>query len=829
MSQPAPSQEEIGALAPLIEAVLDPALIVDPRGAILAWNGLAEAFYGWSKKEAIGRQMAELIIPAIYHKPAKPYLQRHEDGSVSDQRVDIITMHRDGRKIPVEMSTAAVPGTNRALFMVILRDLSQRRTSEQRLAVSEESLRLATDAAEVGTWDVDVPNDILNWPRRTRAMFGILDDAPCTIADFYARLHPDDLAETKRRFAAALDPELRSNYNVEYRTIGRDDGVVRWIAAKGKGLFDRRGRCIRAVGATIDITAHKHAQARNMFMQELTDVLRRADVETALRDACEMMGRFFDVSRVGLGSLDPSGDYLDFATCWAAEGIRPLIGRLPARMFGRRIVNKLNDGETVVVDNLAKAPIADDVDLTVGGQDTHTRAILVVPFVRAGRLRSIVYLNNRTPRAWTSEDVAFMEQVAERTSEIIARNEAEEALRALNASLEARVEERTTALHATEAALRQAQKMEAVGQLTGGIAHDFNNLLTVIIGNIDMATRRLPDNADDRTRRAIDNALRGAERAATLTQRLLAFSRRQPLKPKPTRIDELITGMFELLARAIGETVEIQASAPPDTWPVEIDASQLENSLLNLAVNARDAMPNGGFLVIGATNQVVSTSNMADHPGIDPGAYVVITVSDTGVGMTEDVAARAFEPFFTTKEVDKGTGLGLSMVYGFVKQSGGDTIIRSVVGQGTSVSLYLPRMFGRNVEYPAVIEPRGDLGTAHETILVVEDDASVRNLSVDSLAELGYHVYEAVDGPAALRLIEEQPIDLIFTDMVMPGMSGLDLARSVRSVRPDIRILFTSGYARGEGAALDPGSALLQKPFTFHQLAKKIRETLNAP
>ncbi|SDC97417.1 PAS domain S-box-containing protein [Sphingomonas sp. YR710] len=827
MSQPAPSQEEIGALAPLIEAVLDPALIVDARGGILAWNGFAAASFGWSKEEAVGRAMLELIIPEAYRKPKSPYLLREKDGGISDQRADIITMHRDGRKLPMEMSTAAVPGTNRAMFMVILRDLSQRRTNEQRLALSEESLRLATEAAEVGTWDFDVPNNILNCCRRTRAMFGIFDDSPCTNVDFYARLHPDDHAETARRFAATLDPELRSNYDVEYRTTGRDDGVVRWIAAKGKGVFDRRGRCIRAVGATIDITARKQAEARNLFMQELKDVLRRTNVETALRDACEMMGRFFDTSRVGFGTLDPSGDYLDFPVCWSAEGIRPLIGRLPSATFGRRIVKKLNDGETVVIDNLARAAIADDVDLTLGGQEIHTRAILVVPFVRAGRLRSIVYLNNREPRAWSSEDIAFMEQVAERTSESIARNEAEEALRALNASLEARVEERTAALHATEDALRQAQKMEAVGQLTGGIAHDFNNLLTVIMGNIDMATRRLPDNVDDRARRAIENAQRGAERAATLTQRLLAFSRRQPLKPKPTRIDELITGMSELLARAIGETVRIQTTAPPDTWPVEIDPSQLENSLLNLAVNARDAMPDGGHLVIGATNQVVSTSNLADHSGIDPGAYVVITVSDTGTGMTEDVAARAFEPFFTTKDVGKGTGLGLSMVYGFVKQSGGDTIIRSAVGQGTTVSLYLPRMFGRNVEHPVVIEARGDFGTAHETVLVVEDDASVRHLSVSSLSELGYHVHEAADGPAALRLIEEQPIDLIFTDMVMPGMSGLELARSVRSARPDIHILFTSGYARSEGAPLDPGYDLLQKPFTFHQLAKKIRETLD--
>ncbi len=408
---------------------------------------------------------------------------------------------------------------------------------------------------------------------------------------------------------------------------------------------------------------------------------------------------------------------------------------------------------------------------------------------------------------------------------------AETGLRELNDTLESRVAEEIASRQQMEEALRQSQKMEAVGQLTGGIAHDFNNLLTVIIGNVDMAARRLGDHADPRIRRALENAAKGAERASTLTQRLLAFSRRQPLDPKPTDIGRLLRGMADLLTRSIGESVRIEMSAPPDLWRVEVDPNQLENALLNLAVNARDAMDGDGILRITAGNATAAPGSTA-RSRLELGDYVSIAVADTGSGMSPETIERAFDPFFTTKEVGKSTGLGLSMVYGFVKQSGGEIEIRSATDQGTTVTLYLPRLLVGEEELGQMAEERAREGSLSETVLVVEDDADVRAYTVETLAELGYQVLEASDGAAAVRLLErqDQAVELVLTDVVMPGMSGREVAESARAARPGIKILYTSGYPRESilnGDRLQAGVDLLPKPFTYQDLAAKVRDVLD--
>jgi PAS domain S-box-containing protein len=392
-----------------------------------------------------------------------------------------------------------------------------------------------------------------------------------------------------------------------------------------------------------------------------------------------------------------------------------------------------------------------------------------------------------------------------------------------------------TEKRAIEEQLRQSQKMEAVGQLTGGIAHDFNNLLTIITGNIDIAARALEQSDDlSRARRAIGNAMKGAERAGALTQRLLAFSRRQPLSPKPLDLDKVVAGLADLLKRALGELVDLEIVTSPGLWPVEADPSQIENALVNLAVNARDAMPQGGTLTIETANAHLDAGYSASHAEVPAGNYVVIAVSDTGVGMSKEVLARVFEPFFTTKEVGRGTGLGLSQVYGFVKQSGGHVNVYSEEGRGTTVKLYLPRFTGDapddSAPYGAGSESRSGSG---ETVLVVEDDEEVRAYSAEVLRDLGYHVLEASDGNAALRILErpELRVDLLFTDVVMPHMSGRELADSARQLRPGLKVLYTSGYTRNaivHGGRLDPGVALLPKPFTLQDLAERVRDLLDA-
>ena len=389
------------------------------------------------------------------------------------------------------------------------------------------------------------------------------------------------------------------------------------------------------------------------------------------------------------------------------------------------------------------------------------------------------------------------------------------------------------ALADAEDALRQAQKMETLGQLTGGVAHDFNNLLQIVTGNLELLQRDLPED-QARLRRAADNAMAGAERAALLTQRLLAFSRRQPLAPERIDPNRLVSGMSDLLNRTLGETIEVETIQSARIWPVEIDVNQMENALLSLAVNARDAMPDGGKLTIEVANTHIDEAYAAQEAEVSPGQYVLISVSDTGQGMDEDVLSHAIEPFFTTKEVGRGTGLGLSMVYGFIKQSGGHIRVYSERGHGTTVKMYLPRFYG-----PL---PDNDTGTVSratpvcggdETVLVCEDDDKVRAYTVDVLKELGYRVMEADNGAAALQALEtaSEPIDLLFTDVILPGgMTGADMAQQARAQQPGLRILFATGYARNaiiHHGRLDPGVELLTKPFTYAELAAKVRDMLD--
>ncbi len=388
-----------------------------------------------------------------------------------------------------------------------------------------------------------------------------------------------------------------------------------------------------------------------------------------------------------------------------------------------------------------------------------------------------------------------------------------------------------TEWRAMQEQLHQAQKMEAIGQLTGGVAHDFNNLLTVILGNLDTIGRLAPAQ-DGRLKRAVDQAMRGAQRAATLTQQLLAFSRRQPLNPKPTEVNRLVSGISELIRRTLNENIAIETVLGAGVWRIEIDAHQLESALLNLAVNARDAMRSGGKLTLETANAHLDERYAANYAEIVPGQYVVICVSDTGTGMSKDVIGRAFDPFFTTKPIGEGTGLGLSQVYGFVKQSGGHIKLYSEVGEGTTVKIYLPRYVGSQMDADAEPQPIVPHGESTEVILVVEDDEDVREFSSDSLRELGFSVLEAHDGPTALQMLDSHPeVKMLFTDVGLPGINGRELVDAARVRRPSLKVLFTSGYARNaivHQGRLDSGVQLLTKPFTRAQLAARVRDVLDA-
>jgi signal transduction histidine kinase len=405
----------------------------------------------------------------------------------------------------------------------------------------------------------------------------------------------------------------------------------------------------------------------------------------------------------------------------------------------------------------------------------------------------------------------------------------------LNHTLEQRVSDEIRERMQVEEALRQAQKMEAIGQLTGGVAHDFNNLLTVIMGSLDSIRRQLesPEKELDiaRLRRLQSMAFQAAERASTLTSRLLAFARRQPLNPEAIDVNKLAAGLTDLLQRTLGERIELESVSTPGLWLATADRAELESAIVNVAINARDAMPDGGKLTIDTANAWLDEEYVRTlTEPVPPGQYVMLAVADTGHGMDKQTLDRVFEPFFTTKGVGKGTGLGLSQVYGFMRQSGGHIRIYSEPGAGTTIKLYLPR----NADPDAKLSQRkfetvADGGS--ETILVVEDHDGLREYSTSVLRELGYHVLEASEGGQALEFLTgRHDVHLLFTDVVLPGLNGRQLADEALRIRPDLKVLFTTGYTRNaivHNGRLDQGVDLISKPFTFAALATKVRQILD--
>ncbi|MGH7075521.1 MAG: ATP-binding protein [Stellaceae bacterium] len=479
--------------------------------------------------------------------------------------------------------------------------------------------------------------------------------------------------------------------------------------------------------------------------------------------------------------------------------------------------------------------VGQPVRLLFGDQDAwdvHWRALVSglaiqrpVEMIALRKDRSPSHMEVSASR-WVSDDRAFVSAILRDVNE---RHRIDDALRDLNATLERKVEERTRQLMQAEEALRQSQKMEAVGRLTGGIAHDFNNLLQGIMGGLDLIQKRIPEGRISDIDRLVKGALKSTNRAAALTQRLLAFSRQQPIDPCTVDIRRLIATTEELLRRTLGEATQMKIVAPEDLWLVRCDRNQLENALINLAINARDAMPNGGSLTIETSNVVLDTIE-AGQWELSAGEYVHLSVRDTGTGMAPNVKARAFDPFFTTKPIGQGTGLGLSMIYGFVRQSGGSTRIESAIDQGTNVEICLPRFRGDPVEaHDSGLPTKAQGAHGGEIVLVVEDEGVVRLMIGEVLRDLGYVALEAADGTSALRIVQSlQRIDLLVTDIGLPGLNGRQLADAARVTRPNLKVLFMTGYAEsaaGDGL-LESRMELIAKPFTVETLARRIREII---
>jgi PAS domain S-box-containing protein len=660
-----------------------------------------------------------------------------------------------------------------------------------RLRVAEEQLDLLQRASGIGVFDLDLDLGQLQRTPQLARLFGIGPEfATRSFAEWEKSIFFDDLPKVR---AALQTARQTGSYYVEFR-VRHADGSVHWLAGRGARSRDSPDERPRLRGVFYDITDRKLLEARLLALNETLEarVAERAQQLAASRTKLEETERRFQLL------IDAVTDYAIFML--DAEG--KVISWNPG---AERI--KGYHREEILGSHFSR--FYAEADRSKG-----MPARALAEAARTGKFESEGWRIRKDGSAFWAN--AIINAIRGPDGDLLGF---------------AKVTRDLTERRSTEERLRQAQKMEAVGQLTGGVAHDFNNLLTVIAGNIESLQRHLPASKDAQLRRFANSALHGAERAAILVHRLLAFSRRQPLEPKAMSVNRLITNMSEMLRRTLGEAIAIETVLAGSIWLTFTDSNELESALLNLAINARDAMPDGGRLTIEAANVFLDEAYAAETD-IPPGQYVGIFVSDTGVGMTAEVAARAFEPFFTTKEPGQGTGLGLSQVYGFIKQSGGHVKIYSEVGSGTTVKLYLPRHFSSEVDARAETAapeiPRG----RGEAILVVEDDADVRSATLDMLRELRYSVFEAGDGAAALRVLDAHPeIALLFTDVGLPGgVNGRQLADEARRRRARLKVLFTSGYARNaivHHGRLDPGVELLAKPFSYAALAARVRRLID--
>ena len=722
---------------------------------------------------------------------------------------------------------------------VLFSDITERRRGELALRESQERLEQALSAGRgVGAWEWDVAADLVKADGRFARLYGVdpkraAEGAP--IAEVLAAVHPADLPRLEQSIQAAL----RSGdlFSAEYRLV-QPDGLARWVAAEGRCRLAADGTPLRFPGVSFDITERRQAEIRQSALLLLTDRLRDLTDPAAIAfEASRLLGETLEVSRVGYGVVDKAAETITIERDWNAPGVSSLAGVLNFRDYGSYI-DDLKRGETVVIADAGQDPRTRETAAALA--TIKACAFVNMPLLEQGGFVALLYANNAAPRPWSEAELLLMREVAERVRGVTERARAEADSRRqaaelahLNATLEAEVAKRTAELMLAEAQLRQSQKMEAVGQLTGGIAHDFNNLLTGITGSLELLSSRIAQGRLKDIERYALAAQSSAKRAAALTHRLLAFSRRQTLDPRPVDANRLVADMGELVRRTVGPEVQVEVVAAVGLWPILVDANQLENALLNLCINARDAMPEGGRLTIETGNRWLD-ARTARERDLPPGQYVSLCVSDTGVGMTPEVIAKAFDPFFTTKPLGQGTGLGLSMVYGFVRQSGGQVRIYSEPGQGALICLYLPRHLGEaeQAEPPPELSeaPRAGAG---ETVLVVDDEPTVRMLVGEVLEELGYSAIEAADGPSGLKLLQSDVrVDLLVTDVGLPGgMNGRQMADAARLVRPDLKVLFITGYAEnavvGNGH-LDPGMHVMTKPFPMEALAVRIRELIVA-
>ncbi|AZL73374.1 response regulator [Pseudomonas oryziphila] len=667
-----------------------------------------------------------------------------------------------------------------------VQERQRRRQAEQALADVEARARIAIDAAGMGTWDYHPQDGLMRWDERCKLLFGLPLDATMSLDLFYAGIYPDDLPRVREAVEQAMHPDSDGSYRVEFRIAQAGSPEPRWLLSSGQTQFSE-GRCVRFSGVLQDI--HSQRQATRA-LEQLNEMLgERVERRTRERD------RAWELSQDLLAVLNKDLTPVALNPAWEA-----CLGFSRERLGQISLLQLLpEDDQDALLTQLAA--------LSLG----HSSARFI------GRI-----LHASGQQRWLSWVVVADDTLLH----VVARDISSEREAALDlAKANERLREQIAERERVEAALQQMQRLEAVGQLTAGVAHDFNNLLTVILTGASFLQNELDNGRLDKAAKRLQNIREAGERGAKLTAQLLAFSRKQRLEPVPLNLNRTLSGLEELLRRTLGGSVSVRLELDTQLWQALTDPTQTEMTILNLAINARDAMPGGGQLTLATRNTRISTPprNPQDP---EPGEYVMLSIRDTGCGMSEEVAAKVFEPFFTTKGVGKGSGLGLAQVFGFAKQSGGGVSLQTTPGRGTQVSVYLPAVRAQaSATLPApprVGSQLADGGNHH--ILLVDDDHLVRELIGDLLRRLGYQVREAHSGEQALAQLDERT-DLLLTDFAMPEFNGAQLALAAREHFPQLPVVFLTGYAELDNMEL-PNSLLIQKPVHEHVLALALAELL---
>ena len=799
----------------LFEEAQDAIFICRDDDAILDANPAACELMGYSREELLGTRVPELIAPER-RRPAGSTVQSE---LASGGQFEGLNLHRDGHRIPVEVRVSRLGEPGLGLALSVVRDITERKAAEQLLRQSEERYRTLVENSADWIWQTDEHGRFSYSSPQVHAVLGY---SPAEVLGYtsFDFMPADRVQENRNSFRRAVDREPDATHCAFEAVARHRDGRLVDVEVSETPIRDETGRVIGYRGVTRDISERKRAEEslrRKLAVEEMvTRISARfidvsaEEVDGEITGALEEIASFAgaDVCYLNLYSRD--GTVLD------ARYESGAVPRLTYTVevgdsvadFGWAIA-QLREGRIVDMPDMSHLP-AEAAPLAQALLSYGVQAALTIPLIHTGRLLGSLGLNAAEPRRWPDEYRTLLTLVAHILGTVLARRQAEREREKLQAQLV------------------QAQKMEAIGQLTAGVAHDFNNLLTVINGYIELLTAQtLPG---DPRRDWADRIAEAGWRAADLTRQLLIFSRKQVTQPKILDLNAVVAEVGTMLHRIIGEDIQLKNSPGRRLWPVRADPTQVEQIIINLAANARDAMPSGGLLTIETANVVLDEQYIARHIDVQAGPYVLLAVSDTGVGMSEDVKRHLFEPFFTTKAAGKGTGLGLATVYGIVKQNGGQVWVYSEPGQGSTFKIYLPRAeqgVGRSTAYqPEAPSPRGT-----ETVLLVEDDDGVRSLSCSLLAGLGYRVLEAADGHQAVRIAAEYPNDihLLMTDVILPGLNGKELSVQLCRLRPGLKVLFVSGYtddAIVHHGVLEPGVAFLQKPFNLDGLARRVRDAL---